>query len=931
VAEQGLRNRISEREALVRLLDDARNGHSGVLVVRGEAGVGKSALLRYAAEQASGFRIAHIAGVESEMELPYAGLHRLCAPMLSELDALPAPQQRALRVALGLASGAAPDSFLVALGTLTLLAEVAEKQPLLCFVDDAQWQDGASRQVLGFVARRLLAESVVMVFALREPSADADLTGLPELLLEGLGAEDARSLLATVLPGRIDERVRDQIVAETRGNPLALLELPRGFSPAQLAGGFGLPDVPLSGRIEESFLRRLEGLPDEARLLLLVAAAEPLGDPGLMWRAAAELDIAAAALEPAMRTGLVDVAARVRFRHPLVRSAIYRAASALDRQHAHGALASATDAAADPDRRAWHRAHATDSPDEEIAAELERSAGRAQARGGIAAAAAFLGRAAELTSDPPRRAARTLAAAQASLQAGAFDTALRLLGVAQAGPLDELGWARLDLLHAEVAFAQNRGSDAPPLLLRAARTLEQLDVRLSRETYLDAWGAALFAGSLASGASLHDVSEAVNAAPKPDPAARPCDLLLDGFALAFTEGRAAASPLLRRATAAFAGSDVSVEEVLRWGWLATAAAAYVWDYDTCLAVASREVELARDAGALEVLAVALNVLGQAVTLGGDFARAALLIAEAEAVTEATGTQVGPYGALVLAGFRGQEAPASELIAATITAATAGGQGTVVQYAHFANAVLMNGLGHYEQALAAAIAAANDTPELFVSAWSLSELIEAASRIGNADQATDALQRLDEATQGSQTEWALAVRARSRAVVHGDESSECLYREAIDRLRRTQLRPELARTRLLYGEWLRRANRRVDAREQLRTAHDAFVSMGAEAFTDRARHELLATGEKVRSRRDDTRDELTPQEEHIARLARDGLTNPEIGAQLFLSPRTVEWHLRKVFTKLDISSRKGLLGALPDRGQGSDQGPHGRDHPALAGG
>jgi DNA-binding CsgD family transcriptional regulator len=912
---RALRDRVSERETLERLLHDARNGRSAVLVVRGEAGVGKSALLRAFVEQASGFRVAQITGVESEMELPFAGLHQLCAPMLSRLDGLPQPQEQALRVALGLASGDAPDRFRVALGTLTLLAEIAEEEPFLCLVDDAQWLDGASRQVLGFVARRLLAESVAIVFAAREPSSDTELVGLPELVLGGLGDEDARSLLEAVIPGRLDVRVRDRIVAETRGNPLALLELPRGLSPGELAGGFGVPDLlPLSGRIEESFLRRLEDLPPQTRLLVLVAAAEPVGEPALMWRAATRLGIPSTAIEPAARTGLLDVGAQVRFRHPLVRSAVYRSASDLERRSVHQALADVTDAALEPDRRAWHRAQSVRGPDEDVASELERSADRAQGRGGLAAAAAFLGRAADLTADPVRRAERMLAAAQVKLQAGEFDEALGLLAAAETGPLDELGRARLDLLQAEVAFAQNRGSAAPQLLLDAARKFETLDVRLSRETYLDAWGAALFAGRLASAASLHDVSRAVRTAPKPEHPPRASDLLLDGFALVFTEGRRVAAPVLQRAATAFASARASVEEVLRWGWLATAAAVFLWDYDTCLAIATREVQLAREVGALEVLAVGVNVLGQAAALGGDFASSALLMTEADAVREATRTRVAPYGALVLAAFRGQEAEASELIDATIEEATAGGQGAAVQYAHWANAVVMNGLGRYEEALAAATEASDDTPELFVAMWSLSEQIEAATRTGNTELAAGALMRLGEHTQASDSDWGLGIEARSRALLADGEAAERLYREAIDRLGRTQLRPDFARARLLYGEWLRRENRRVDAREQLRDAHEEFVSMGADAFAERARHELLATGEKVRSRRDDTRDELTPQEEQIARLARDGLTNSEIGAQLFLSPRTVEWHLRKVFSKLRISSRRQLRSALPDTGQ-----------------
>jgi DNA-binding CsgD family transcriptional regulator len=913
--QPAFRGRAGEREVLDRLLQNVRGGQSAVLVIRGEAGIGKTALLQYCAREASAFRVARIGGVESEMELPFAGLHQLCAPMLERLGALPEPQQVALRVALGLSSGDAPDRFLVALAALTLLAEMAAERPLLCVVDDAQWLDGASAQVLGFVARRLLAESVALVFAVRDPAEQRELVGLPELRLEGLGDEDARALLATVIPGRIDERVRDRIVAETRGNPLALLELPRGLSTAQLAGGFGLPEpLPVSGRIEESFQRRFETLPHQTRRLLLVAAAEPVGDPALMWTAATRLGVDGTALEPASRAEMLEVGAQVRFRHPLVRSAVYRSAPELERQIVHRVLSEVTDGALEPDRRAWHRAQSTRRPDESVAAELERSAGRAQARGGLAAAAAFLGRAADLTVEPAHRADRLLAAAQANLQAGAFDAALGLLASAQAGPLDELGRARVDLLQAEVAYAQNRGGAAPPLLLRAASTLETLDVRLSRDTYLDAWGAALFAGRLASDGGLLEVSRAVGAAPRAADPPRPCDLLLDGLALVFTEGRGAASPVLQRAVSGFAGSEVSVEEVLRWGWLATAAAVYVWDFDTCLAVAGRGVELARESGALEVLVVSVNVLTQAVALRGDFARAALLIAEADAVKEATGTRVAPYGALVLAALRGHEEEASELIAATIRDATAGGQGTAVQYARWANAVVMNGLGRYEEALAAAIDASDDTPELFVSVWSLSELIEAACRTQRTELATRALQRLGEHARANDAEWALGLEARARALLSEGEAAEGLYRQAIDRLGRTRLGPELARSRLLFGEWLRRVGRRADAREQLRAAHDAFVSMGADAFAERAGHELLATGGKVRKRTPAARDELTPQEQLIARLARAGRTNPQIGAELYLSPRTVEWHLNKVFTKLGISSRRELEDVLPTLGR-----------------
>jgi DNA-binding CsgD family transcriptional regulator len=907
-----LLGRASEREALDRLLEGVRGGQSAVLVIRGEAGMGKTALLQHCAQRASGFRVARIAGVESEMELPFAGLHQLCAPVLDRLGALPEPQQAALCVALGLSSGAAPDRFLVALAALSLLAEVAAERPLLCVVDDAQWLDAASRQVLGFVARRLLAESVAIVFAVREPTNERELVGLPELALGGLCEEDARALLATVIPARLDERVRDRLVAETGGNPLAILELPRALAATHLPGGFGFENAyPSPGRIEESFLARLESLPEEARLLLLVAAAEPIDDPLLVWSAAEQLGIGPSAAAADATEGLLTIGERVIFRHPLVRSAVYRSATVQERRAVHLALAEATDGDADPDRRAWHLASAAAGPDEQVALELERSAGRAQARGGLAAAAAFLQRAVALTADSARRADRALAAAEASLQAGVFDVARRLLATAEGGPIDELQRARLDLLRAEAAYAESRGSEAPALLLRAAKTLDPLDPKLARDTYLDAWSAALFAGRLASTGSLHHVSREALARPQAAGGTqRPSDLLLRGFSLAFTEGRAAAAPVLEQAASGFAGQDVTVEEVLRWGWLATAAAVMVWDYETCLAVASRGVVLARESGALAVLAVSVNVLAQAVALGGESESAASLVAEADSVTEATGARVAPYGALVLAGLRGREAEAATVIDATVHEATAGGQGTAVQYARWARAVLLNGLGRYQEALAVAREASDDTPELFVSAWALSELVEAAARSEDAARARAALDRLTEATSGARTDWGLGIAARSRALLSEGDAAQRLYREAIERLGRTRLRPELARAHLLYGEWLRREGRRVDAREQLRTAHEMLETIGMEAFAERARRELLATGKKVRKRTPDTRDELTGQERQIAGLARDGLSNPEIGARLFLSSRTVEWHLGKVFAKLGISSRMGLRDALP---------------------
>jgi DNA-binding CsgD family transcriptional regulator/tetratricopeptide (TPR) repeat protein len=904
-----LLDRRSECEVLDRLLEAVRGGQSRVLVLRGEPGVGKTALLEYVVGQTSGFRVARAAGVQSEMELAFAGLQLLCAPMLDRLERLPPPQRDALGTAFGLRGGVAPDRFLVGLAVLGLLSEVADERPLVCLVDDAQWLDRASLQTLEFVARRLFAESVALVFAVRQSGAEQPLTGLPEVVVEGLQNGDARALLGSVIRWPLDERVRDRIVAETRGNPLALLELPRGLTPAELAGGFGLPVQPLPARIEDSFQRRLAPLPAETRRLMLVAAAEPVGETTLVWRAAGRLGIGVEAADAAESEGLVDFGARVRFRHPLVRSAIYRAASPQGRRDAHRALAEVTDPQIDPDRRAWHLAQAASGPDENVASELERSASRAQARGGLAAAAAFLEQAAKLTPSPARRGERALAAAQAKHQAGAPDTAQGLLATAQAGPLDELQRARVDLLRAQIAFAVNRGSDAPPLLLTAAKRLEPLDVGLARETYLDALQAAMFVGRLASGGGLLEVAQAAREAPLSSQPPRAADLLLDGLALQITEGYPAGTPILRRALSAFRKEPISIEEGLRWLWLACRAAVYLWDHETWYVLSTRHVQLARDAGALTVLPIAL-ISRMAVHLwAGELAAAASLVNEVETVTDATGSHLAPYGALGLAAWRGRVAEASELIKTSTNEVVARGEGQGLALIDWTSAVLYNGVGRYEDALVAAQRAA-EHPEELPFAWGLVELIEAATRSGKAARAGDALQRLSETTRTSGTDWALGIEARSRALLSDGEAAERLYRQAIDRLGRTRVRVELARAHLLYGEWLRRERRRLDAREQLRTAHEMFATMGAEGFAERAEHELLATGETARKRTVGSSSRLTAQEAQVARLARDGLSNPEIGARLFISRRTVQYHLRKVFTKLDITSRGQLDRVLP---------------------
>ena len=902
------RGRSSESELLDRLLDDARAARSGVLVIRGEAGVGKTALLRHAAGRASGFQIAQVCGVEPERELPFAGLHQLGAPLLDRIDALPAPQQDALRVALGLCSGAAPDRFLVGLAALTLVAASAEEQPLLCLVDDLQWLDEATGQVLGFVARRLLAEPVALVFAIREPSDEREVAGLPELRLEGLGHEESRALLADVIPGRLDERVADRIVAETRGNPLALVELPQGMSAAELAAGFGRPGT-VAGTVEDSYRRRLDSLPAESQRLVRLAAADPVGEPLLLWRAAERLGVAPDAAAPAVDSGLIEIGPQVRFRHPSVRSAVYRSASPDERRALHSALAGATDPRLDPDRRAWHRAQATPGPDEQIAEELERSAGRAFARGGVAAAAAFLDSAAMLTPEPGRRARRLLAAARAKRDSGALDAALELLAAVQAGPVDALQAAELEELRGDIAFDQRRIGEAAQLLVGAAKRLDSLDAGLARVTHLKALGAAMWAGS----DGLPEAAGAARAAPPgPDPP-RAVDVLLDALAIRVTEGYAAAAPALRRAVKAVLALEVD-GDLGRWLWLTGAragavAALELWDADAWHALATRQVAVAREMGALVRLQFALQFLARSHLLAGDLAAAAQAVEEDRAIAAATGTEPVAYAEMTLAAWRGQEALTSELIERQEREASRRGIGRLAHFAAYSAAVLNNGIGRYDAACDAARRAL-EHDHLGYNAFLLPEVAEAASRTGDARLLQSTADWMSERTALKPGDWALGMQARVRALASDGDAAEPLYRASIERLARTRVRGESARAHLLYGEWLRREGRRVDARDQLRVAREMLLSMGADGFAERARHELLATGEKVRKRREDTRDELTPQEEHIALLAREGRTNPEIGAELFLSPRTVEWHLKKVFTKLGITSRRALRDALP---------------------
>jgi DNA-binding CsgD family transcriptional regulator len=907
-----LRGRGDERAVLDGVLEDSRGGRSGVLVLRGQAGIGKTALLEHAIASASDVTLLRAVGVESEMELAFAALHQLCAPIDDFVDRLPAPQREALDITFGVSAGAAPDRFLVALATLSLFSEAAHERPLLCVIDDAQWLDRASAQALGFVARRLLAEPVALLFAARETTeAFAD---LPELLIEGLDDADAKKLLASVIPGRLDDRVADQLVAEAHGNPLALLELPRGLSPAQLAGGFGLPAaLSLQGRIEHSFLQRLQALPPDTQRLLLVAAAEPLGDPVLLTRAAERLGITGTARDPAESAGLIEINARVRFRHPLVRSAVYRAATPEQRRRVHRALAEATDAETDPDRRAWHLAEATAGPDESVAAELERAAARAQPRGGVAAAAAFLQRAAALTPEPRRSAQRAFAAAQTSYEAGALDEALALLATAETGAAGDLQPARVQLLRAQIAFASRRGSDAPPLLLKAARALEAVDPPLARATYLDALAAALFAGRLARGASTLEVAQAVRGAPPSAQTPPAGDLLLRGLALLITDGPSVGTPVLKRALRGFRDEGIATEEDIRWWWLAGPVAGFIWDYEGWDALTARQIEVARNVGALAMLPLALGTHAGALLFAGELGAAASLVEESRALSRATHARIVPYAAITLAALRGREDEVDRLIQANTKDFIASGEGMALTMAQWATAVLYNGLARYEDALGAAEQAAEDPRELWFSnpfGWPV-ELIEAASRTGEVERAAGALEWLSSTARASGSDWGLGVEARSRALLSDGDAAEGLYREAIERLQRTRLRVDLARAQLVYGEWLRRERRRLDAREHLRTALEMFRGMDMEGFAGRAERELSTTGERARKRTVETREELTAQEAQVARLARDGLSNSAIGERLFISQHTVAYHLRKVFSKLGISSRNQLGAALPE--------------------
>ncbi|WP_194909322.1 helix-turn-helix transcriptional regulator [Catenulispora rubra] len=912
-APELLIGRRTECEALNDLLAGVRGGRSAALLVHGEAGIGKTALLEYVLRNADDCQVRRVTGVESEMEIAFGGLHQLCAPFLDRVDRLPVPQRDALGTVFGMNAAPPPDRFLVGLATLSLLAEASAERPLICLVDDAQWLDEVTAQILVFVARRLLAERMALVFAMRDTSTDHGLMSLPRLEVAGLNGHDSGELLDSAAQGPLDERIRGRILAEAHGNPLALLELPRTLTAAELAGGFGRPDArPLASQMEEGFLRRIQSLPPATQRLLLIAAAEPVGDVTVVRQAARRLGIAADdAVAPAEAAGLLALDTWVRFRHPLVRSAAYRAAPPRDRQIVHQALSEATDAASDPDRRAWHLACATVGLDESVASALERSADRARARGGAAAAAAFLERAAQLTPDPARRGARSLAAAQAKHQAGAFSEALALLDAADLNPLDELARAQSILLRGRVMFASRSASAGLPALLDAAKLLEPLDADLARATYRDAIYAALTAGRMPGDEAIEKVARAtLTMAPSPDP--KRTGLLLEGLARVTTEGYETGVPLLREALTALRNAELTKDEGLGWLPLACRMAHDVWEFDIWSVLSARLVELARDTGALSVLPSALLLRLSNRVYAGDLAEAAALVAEATTIGEATGSGFfAHYGAMVLEPWRGAEAETRRVIDVITHDMLLRGEGKVLTATGWAAAVLYNSLGRYEEAYAAALRGSQYPQELGLSIGSTVELVEAAIRTGRPAEAAAAADRISAMARTSGTDWALGTAAGVAAEASEGHEADELYREAVERLDRAGVRMEAARFRLLHGEWLRRTDRRDDAREQLGLAYELLAEIGAAALAERARRGYEATGATVRRRNVETPASLTPQEAQIARLVRDGLTNPEIGARLFLSPRTVEWHLTTIFAKLGITSRRQIRTTLTD--------------------
>jgi DNA-binding CsgD family transcriptional regulator len=903
--------REDERRAIDEVLGAAHDGLSGALVLRGDAGMGKTTLLDYAIESAGDVRVVRVSGVESESEFGYGALHRLLQPFLGSLDALPPLQRDALGCAFGLVVGSAPDRFIVGLAALSLLADAAAPQPLLCAVDDAQWLDKESLDALAFIGRRLHADRIALLFAVRaSATVHAPFDGLTTVEVGPLTDESAHELLAAVVEGSVDGRVAETILEETRGCPLAVVELASSLSTEQLVGGALLPEpLPIGSRLEGHFLRQVSALPQDTQMLLLIAAAEPCGDAVLLWRAADCFGIASAAADAALEQGLLLISTRVEFRHPLIRSAVYGGADASTRRDIHRSLAAVTDR--EPEQRAWHLAAAAVGPDEDVAKELERCAVDARNRGRYAAEAAFLSRAAELTPNRDDRAVRLLSAAQSHVIAGAPHVAETLLAQARPRPTCQILQAQAQRLDAAL-HAFSLPNEVPLALLSAARALETLDVRLARETYAEALEACLVASQLAKGTNVVEVGRAALAAPaSADAAPTTADLLLEGFATRFAVGYGEAVPVLRRAVAALAESDVGSFGFSRSGTLGASAAAELWDAEGYGALLRRLEPVERARGALDSLRITLGCLGHYEMWAGRFNVAESYHSEASELARALGAHPAVWDLLKVELFAWQGRDAETRTAVDLLTgplAQAAGAGVAVNLARYALTILELAQGHYENAFRSAWPLyEQDFPPQGTQA--LAEIVEAGVRAGHRCEAAAAFDRLAERASASGTPWALGLLARSQALVAGDGDAESRFRESIARLATTTVRTDLARAHLLYGEWLRRQRRRQAARTELRAAHEMFTAMGAQAFAERARLELAATGERARQRSVDTLSELTPQESQVARLASDGATNRDIAAAMFISATTVEYHLSKVYRKLGIRSRGYLRAAL----------------------
>lgn len=901
--------RGAERVVLDALLADLHTGSSGVLVLSGEAGIGKTALLDDLANRVADARVVRVSGVESEVAFAFAALHQVCTPISDRIVQLPAPQQSSLRRAFGSEAGPPPDHFLIGLAILGLLSDAADDRPLLLLIDDQQWLDDVSAQILAFVARRLRAEPVGIVFTTR--SAGPELAGLSVHRIGALGDDESAVLLASVLEGPIDVRVRDRLIAESHGNPLALLELPRSLTRDELAGGFGPPGVPTSHNLEETFRRQLQALPRPTKLLLALAAADPAGEPTLFWKAAKTLQLTTDDASAAIEAGLLRIDSRVQFRHPLVRSTAYRGVPLSDRQIIHRALALAIDPAVDPVRRAWHRGHAAVGPDDTIADELQTSADLVMARGGIAAAAAFLERASMLAEGAVRRADLALSAALAKAQAGVLDGARELLALAEAAPLSEPQRAEADLVRSQLAFIVNRGNDAGPLLLAAARRLHTAGPVRARDIYLDALLAAIFAGKLASDGGVLEVSEAAVSATTGLEDPRSVDLLLDGMCTQHSRGFDKGLAAARQGIQKF-GTDLTIQQELRWMFLACVAAAHLWDLPALAKLAERYLLITRETGVLSELPLALSCRYSPMLFSGQLDHAARAVEELDIAIEAMGNNMTAYGAISLAAFRGEQSRVHELATVMTANALRRGEGIGLTVVQWATSVLYNSFGDYRRAFDAGLEATSYPGDCTSSGWAMVELVEAASRIGESARARETFDQLSDMTTASGALWGLAVETRSRALLSPDDTAEQHYIDAVRLSDQAGLGPDLARAHLVYGEWLRRQRRRVDARAELNIALTLFDSMGLQGFSERARRELTATGQQARKRTvQQDNAELTAQEAQIARLARDGLSNPEIGARLFISARTVQYHLSKVFTKLTIRSRNQLGDVLSD--------------------